>query len=263
MSQPSDFDKVFDKILGEIISSTSIPSIQFELSEDEPSIFNSKIGGEPYLPKGFDYPCLKNGDKHPLMLLAQLNFEEFDHIDDFPETGILQIYIDGGDSDFALKEKEENQNGFRVIYHEKIIKDETLLDKAPDVPQDESPIEKCRKLKGKKIDMPITFCDFRLEKLVKKYSAKYNVDEDKLRDTLIDSDSLNGDMIGIGGYPFFASEDFRSYGEESENYTVTLFTCNANEAVSWCDDEIANFLITKENLLKKDFSDIYYYCGYY
>ena len=38
----------------------------------------------------------------PLYLLAQINFEQIPHIKDFPEKGLLQIFISGDDGVYGI-----------------------------------------------------------------------------------------------------------------------------------------------------------------
>lgn len=54
--------------------------------------WQSKVGGIPYMPATADYPKGPAGD--PLKLLAQLNLSEIPRLQELPETGILQFYID-------------------------------------------------------------------------------------------------------------------------------------------------------------------------
>ena len=48
----------------------------------------------------------------PLYLLAQINFEQIPHIKDFPEKGLLQIFISGDDGVYGLDfDNEYSQSG--------------------------------------------------------------------------------------------------------------------------------------------------------
>ncbi|KAL7716854.1 YwqG family protein [Entamoeba marina] len=265
MSKNQEEGATFEKILGEIISATTLPTIKFELTEDETNVFNSKIGGKPYLPKDFEYPTLRGGDNHPLVMYAQINFEEFEHIPDFPTTGILQFYIDACDDMYGMPDDYLDQEGFRVIYHENITTDTNLLVDPPNVPIDDVPFECCLKMKGKKIDTPMTSQDFRMKTLIKKYSMKYNVNEAKLHSFLVNSEQLANTMTGIGGYCSSTQEDVRHQDSDSSNYTVTLFTSDSatHEKVSWVDAGIANFAIEREQLTKKDFRKVMYFWDCY
>ncbi|KAL7712264.1 YwqG family protein [Entamoeba marina] len=257
MSKDQDKQAIIEKVVGEIVSSTSIPAIKFDLVEEETTVFDSKIGGKPYLPKDFEYPKLKNGDHHPLVLLVQINYEQLEHIEDFPETGMLQIYIDGTDYSYDF-DGDEKQNGFRVVYHENIIKDESLLVDPPEVETEAVPFECCLKIIGKKIDCPMNWTDFRMDALIDKYMVKYNLDKQD-RYTITDSEQLNCRITGFGGYASFTQDDPRGWGGEKD-YTTTLFTSeyDTNNKVCWGDAGTGNFFIKREDLLKKDFSDVFF-----
>lgn len=91
------------------------------------TVFDSKLGGVPYFPKGMEYPSVLEGEfaGKPLQLLAQLNFAELPHLEGFPEKGILQFFAGcDGDDVYGVDFNDYfAQNGFRVIYHENIIED--------------------------------------------------------------------------------------------------------------------------------------------
>lgn len=56
-----------------------------------PGIMDDKIGGTPYLPIGEEYPLDKNNN--PMILLLQINLENI-KLDNYPQEGILEIFID-------------------------------------------------------------------------------------------------------------------------------------------------------------------------
>ena len=135
--------------------------------------WESKIGGLPYMPKGFDYPYEEAGSTVvtegqapveaakvatgpfagldgntaampsaasgeiveqveerkllPLRFLAQINFSEMPPLEGFPTKGILQFYIAGENAHGLNFENPEEQKGFRVIYHEEVVEDESAL----------------------------------------------------------------------------------------------------------------------------------------
>lgn len=78
------------------IEATIKPYVEIAIGNNErPSWWQSKFGGLPYLPKGFDYP--QDFEGKYLFFIAQINFAEVLPLDSFPERGILQFYI--GDTD--------------------------------------------------------------------------------------------------------------------------------------------------------------------
>lgn len=92
------------------------PYIKIELTDNnKPTLWQSKFGGLPYMPKNFKYP--KSNDGKYLYLLAQINFAEVPRLEGLPAKGILQFYI-AADEDFYGCDFDApfNQNKFRVIY---------------------------------------------------------------------------------------------------------------------------------------------------
>jgi TPR repeat protein len=79
---------IFEKFKTE----TEIPAVVLTATKGEnlrPT--DSKMGGIPYSPAGFEYPIGSDGE--PLLLLAQLNFAQLPKLEHFPQSGILQFYI--------------------------------------------------------------------------------------------------------------------------------------------------------------------------
>lgn len=162
-----------DRILRVIKEKTTTECVTLIPSKGTTKPWESKIGGMPYMPKGFDYPYEEAGSTVvtegqapavaesvaagpfagldggtttvpsaatgeaveqveerkllPLRFLAQVNFSEMPPLDGFPTKGILQFYIAGENAHGLNFENPEEQKGFRVIYHEEVVEDETAL----------------------------------------------------------------------------------------------------------------------------------------
>ena len=93
------------------------------------TVWQSKLGGQPYWPKDMEYP--RNAKGRPLHLLAQINFAETPPLPDFPEKGILQFFIsrnDGIEKMWGMNaENPADQQGFRVVYHADIEHEQDRL----------------------------------------------------------------------------------------------------------------------------------------
>ena len=101
----------------------------------------SKIGGYPYMPPGFEYPLDAQGQM--MVLLAQINFTEVPSLAGYPNTGILQFFVENDDIlgegdvyDFSSPEKQEH---YRVIYHPQVVTSVTnqVNDEIPVIPDSE------------------------------------------------------------------------------------------------------------------------------
>lgn len=86
------------------------PIIRFELEKRKDiSPFDMKIGGAYYLPQG-EKPPINTETGKELYLLAQLDFSKMPHLQNFPQKGILQIFIAGDDDMAGMNLKKTYMN---------------------------------------------------------------------------------------------------------------------------------------------------------
>lgn len=254
------------------------------------TVFDSKLGGVPYMPKKFEYPKGKSGtyEGRPLRLLAQLNFEKLPHIEDFPEKGILQFFCSDDDDEAVYGinfDDKTNQNGFRVIYHENIITDESKLISEEDISgfgfSDEDrgfPFNGEILLVPKQPEMCIAgLRDYRAENALMKYMGDAMGEElhgfedmftsphkNEYDELYSFADSEANEHTCIGGYPFFTQYDPRESDEKISEYDVLLFQSNScsldgnMDEIIWGDVGVANFFIKREDLKNLDFSKVAY-----
>ncbi|MDO4657216.1 MAG: YwqG family protein [Kingella sp. (in: b-proteobacteria)] len=157
------------------LNRTLQPAVPFTLGDahDRPHIWQSKVGGNPYLPLGADYPRNANGE--PLTLLAQVNFAEMLPLPDFLSSGLLQFFIDGTDYSCGMDFEYQSMEKHRVVYHPEVTHDLTQL---------------------YAVQQPITCGDFRNE-----LTNDWEKRDAKIWDILFDQ--YSGEGHRIGGYPFF------------------------------------------------------------
>ena len=111
----------------EKIEATLKPTVQMNLKScDRLSLWQSKVGGQPYLPLDMAYPIDSNGN--PLVLLAQFNFTEIPNLPDFPSQGILQFYIATDDLYGMNFDDQQQQSGFSVFYIIDVFKKGSVKD---------------------------------------------------------------------------------------------------------------------------------------
>lgn len=276
----TELDKVLQKV-DEILAPQ--PALKFEVVKDSVGLFDSKIGGTPYFPKDMEYPKgrKKPFDGKPLVLLAQLNFEQLPHIPDFPTKGILQFFI-AADDLYGMSPDYgnglTNQDNFRVIYHENIITDESKLITANDIPNyspDDDfylPFSGEYKLKALEPDvMRAVIYDYRFSDVfVNCYNELYGEEAEDIWD-IVEEDDYNAlaerndtttDAF-IGGYPVFTQDDPR-YDESIADCDTVLFELDSvykpGEGIDilWGDMGTGTFLIPRDNLRKLDFSRVVY-----
>ena len=266
---PEPIPPELDNILRDYAKETSLPCITFTPKSGGATIFSCKFGGSPYLPPDFEYPCFQkdNGESKPLRLLAQLNFEELPRLPDFPDKGILQFYIaDGYDDVLGLDfDNPTSGKGFRVIYHENVIRDESALQAPPDFEDDEFPIQGEYTLDAKLSELPMNSNDFRFDEQFMEVYKRYIPTEKRfvnLPGSYSDKiyDFLGGWGHHIGGYPAFTQSDPRDAGGW-EDYTILLLQIDSDSkdnSIMWGDCGVANFFISPECLKNRDFSNVLY-----
>lgn len=276
-------DKVLAKV-DELIP--PVETVRLKLSRGETTVFDSKMGGTPYLPKGMEYPTVRSGEHagKPLYFLAQLNFGRLPRIAGFPTGGILQFYAGCPNDELYGADFDDpcDQNGFRVIYHESVIADESALYSAEDMPETDLddmyfPFTGEFLLTAEEPSaMPLTEGDIRFEgavfrayneifgaNITKRYGdgGLCKVDE-ALYDALYETRCIP--KTRMGGYPYFTQSDPR-YKDELSGHTVLLFQSDSENggegwenAVCWGDMGVANFFIRPEDLARRDFSNVLY-----
>lgn len=244
----------------------------------------SKVGGMGYLPMGETYPSQTDGK--PLALLVQINFSKLSNAVDLtqlpqplPDNGILQVYIGNTDLYGADFDNPYPSDTYQVRYWadtnlpvNQADLDETMASiKAVFLEEDYVlPF-------GVKDEFALTF-----EKAVQSCNLyAYNssdtselYDEDAI-ETELKAKGLDDvdpydvidkyhELAGIGGhqilgYSYFTQTDPREY-EESLRQHILLFQLDSDDDVDimWGDMGVANFFITPEALLARDFNQLVY-----
>lgn len=262
-------DEVKKRTAKEAFSLTILP-------DKQPDIFDSKFGGVPYWNLSMPYPTDSDGEK--LMLLAQINLAQVEKNDILPDSGMLQFFI-ALDDVFGLDfDEPDNQNTFRVIYHETIdnnVTKEDILKLNPPIntnPEFEeySPVFKECALEIRKTTAYAGESDYCFDKLFgeiahEKFQTEklraYDLLTDEDYNTVIDELSTSGHWLL--GYPYFTQSDPREYNEEYRYYDTLLFQMdsdyiNKEDYVLWGDCGVANFFINHEDLKNRDFSKVLY-----
>jgi uncharacterized protein YwqG len=229
--------------------------IEAELANDL-SLWQSKFGGLPYMPKDHPYPLSAYGE--PLILLAQINFSETPALAGFPESGLLQFYIANGDDLYgACLDDLANQDGFRVVYFPEVLEDASLLltdfSFLPEL--DMTPLEKSSALTFSLQSAPMTPADYQFETQVFSSEREDFYDLCEAYWELFRSDGHK-----LGGYPFFTQTDPRYEEKYKQGDYVLLLQMDSDDGADlmWGDCGVGNFFITRQDLAKKDFSKMLY-----
>ena len=258
---------------------TSRPYLKLEAKERSTGVFDSKLGGRPYLPPGFAYPTDLSPQSAglPLRLLCQLNFSRLPKLPGFPQDGILQFYLtsDLGPEVYGLDfDHPDRQESWRIVYHQEVITDASALQASPDIEQAAAEagvdyrnsfpfdIDQEYALEAELAEMPINPHDygwaefmemtFEGSKIGEQLKEKYA--EDEIEMAL--SEALPALGHRVGGYPTFTQDDprHRAYRDHS----VLLLQIDSEDDIVWGDYGVANFFITPEALARCDFSSVLY-----
>lgn len=243
------------------------PCIKFKLLNNQPEIFDSKVGGFGYIPHDRDFPMAKEGNQ--LRLLAQIDCSQVD-FEPFPKSGLLQFWI-LNDEEYGGFDITE-QDTFRVIYYPEIdrtVTKEEIQKKIIKSEYDEDEYNMpvfgefgMEFSEGKSIDWD-EFNEFveadeerEYAMATGTYAEKYSGEEE----TQYVTDDVHHQ---IGGYPYFTQDDPRYSQEKLDNYNFLLFQLDsdgtgADDRVLWGDTGIGNFFINSEKLKNLDFTDVLY-----
>lgn len=244
-----------------LIDATKKALIRLRPTRAHTTLFQSKFGGFPYLPKDQEHPIDEQGN--PMFLLAQLNFAELPRLQFYPTTGILQFFVSLDDNLVGLDFDDlTNQQNFRVLYHEQIIHNETQL--VTDFSYIE-PIEENAPFEGEFAltfaveEEPISYSDYRFyETFEGKIDFEQEVDGEELMELYADHFSSTGHKIG--GFPYFTQCDPRDNENSYRNHQQLLLqiATDHEQGILWGDAGVANFFIREVDLQNRDFSNVLY-----
>lgn len=268
-----DIKETIDKIYKQLPTKESIYfDIEYssDNNNDKLSIYDNKMGGLPYFPKNLEYPKDTNGN--PMLLLVQFNFNTFDNIKDFPNIGILQVFIGLNDMYGYNYDNPTKQSDFRVYYHKNIenpMTKEELIKIIPTIENFDLPNMDIYKLiPNTKTNMPITPHDYRFDDYFldiygnivnNTIKSKYDVDDNIINELY----HRVPRGIWLGGYPVFAQYDIREKSIYTK-YDTSLITFDSvvnkqyNIEIMWGDCGTGTFFINNNDLKNQDFSNILY-----
>lgn len=245
------------------IEATIKPYIEIKIkNNDRISWWQSKFGGFPYLPKGFEYPKSPNGDY--LFLLAQINFTEVPHLKGFPVQGILQFYIPD-DELLGSSPTPGVEDIFQVLYFDEPDPNvNNILTNYHFLPETEFfPVAGCCSLQFIKNYEPISSSDYRFKQLLGQEFEDLYIKNDRIRNEYKKISSESGHKIG--GYhnsvqPFDPRPEANQPESDREPYML-LFQMdedfNQMVSINWVSG-ICHFFIQESALKNLDFSRVIY-----
>lgn len=254
------------KVLEKIVQMTSEKAVVLEMEESKTDVFDSKIGGKPYLPMDAEYPCSTRAETagEPLVLLCQLNLEQFPGYCDMPPKGILQFFI-APDGVYGMSDDRVTQDDFRVVYYEEIIHDRTKLKEPPRISYDpdDVPFHKELKLTYHVTSKPMSDLSDDFNAVYQKALSETGI---KLTDDeFCDVTNALTDLATYSGW--CKNLVYNQGNPRPEKYPELLLQidsdCSGKTGIMWGDAGTAHFFIAPEKLKARDFTQVYYQwdCG--
>lgn len=116
--------QICQEIVDQIQAENRRPRCRLKLTREAFTVTDSHLGGAPYVPHDGQIPVDIKGNQ--LWLCAQINFAQVPHMEGFPASGLLQIFLeDWHVGDFGLDvDVFPPQDYWRVVYYQEI--DETV-----------------------------------------------------------------------------------------------------------------------------------------
>lgn len=220
--------------------------------------WESKVGGQPYLPKAMTWPTTPDG--HALFFLAQINFAELPALAPFPSKGIVQFYINDDDLYGMDFDDAEKQDTFRVLFHSDVKEDLSLLQtKLPNTDWEEDLLphhpEECYPLifgLGEEV-VPISDYQF-YQHFGSDFFRQFGEAEWEVMGQL--EKSLRSQGHKLGGYAYFTQDDPR----RKEDPMLLLLQLDSDEQMDlmWGDMGVGHFFIREKDLAALDFSRVLY-----
>lgn len=245
--------------------------LQFlEMTQEPTTGSGSRLGGPLFWPRGEPIPTDSSGK--PMILAAQINFEETKVLPDFPKSGLLQLFLANdinergitflreyrNDGDYPLR----NGDGFKVVFHHDT---NNLVETELQPPQVDYPICSPGLVSNPR---KIRFSDA-TEQLPPMSHWQGSIIYERF-DRLPEAENSFGDVFDVlssetwdeqlptrsylGGYACPLQADQRRFFEEFQQYDTCIMNFGELPMLDLPDMNFA-VLIAKANLLARQFED--------
>ena len=220
----------------------------------------TRIGGPVWLPDGEDWPLDRQGKR--MTFLAQVDFAAMPPLPDFPTKGVLQFFI-ARDDLYGMNFDDPRQGDFRVVYRED-LSGAGRLETGP-VTQGQRYVDDFSPLSPEAVPggMALSARPIRHKPSIDVWQFAQTLGktmDDEQHLALYDHIDANNDTSEsnwrVGGHPEFTQEDWRGHFPEVDRVLLQLWT--SDDVLMWGDSGQGHFAIRREDLLKRDFSKVYY-----
>lgn len=222
----------------------------------------NRIGGPAWLPEGEAWPLDSEGKR--MTFLAQVDFAKLPPLPDYPTRGVLQFFI-GRDDLYGANFDHPEHSDFRVIWRETLEGPGRFEYGTPGKYEldDFSPLYAKAVKQGVALEPSEAFAHApSLDSwLLERDHAELFDDEQgaKAYDWIGQKeDEAWGGHFRVGGHPEFTQSDWRFRPEYQDVDRVLLQLWTDDENLMWGDSGQGQFMIRREDLLKRDFSKVFY-----
>lgn len=227
-----------------------------------PSPAGSRIGGPVWLPEGESWPLDAQGKR--MTFLAQIDFAGMPALPDYPTSGVLQFFI-GRDDLYGANFEEPQQGAFRVIYREStngagrmetgpVTEGQRFVD-------DFSPLEPEFAQRGMALSAQPIMHKPSVDSWQFGEQLGHELD-DAGHDAIYDHINASEDGLAggwrVGGHPGYTQSDWRYDDKFRDVDRVLLQLWTSDGVLMWGDSGQGQFMIRREDLLKRDFSKTFY-----
>lgn len=222
----------------------------------------SRLGGPAWLADGETWPM--GSDRKPLVFLAQIDFATMPRLPDYPERGVLQFFI-GRDDLYGAEFDRPLSGDFRVIWRESIQGPGRMHEQRPlaqGKQEDYSPLsaqvlKQGRALNAKRSSQKPSSTSWFFERDLPGLLEQDGMD--RIYDLESEQMETRGFYSHIGGHPEFTQSDFRTADALGDYNRVLLqLWSDDTQVIMWGDSGQGNFMISRNDLLKRDFTNVSY-----
>lgn len=225
-------------------------------TEAEPPASNvaSRLGGPAFLPEGTDWPTSSRGT--PCVFVAQINFAEMPRLPDYPESGLLSVFVSDDDV-WGVNFDDGEKSDIRIAYLADVTMPGRLVQrpggKAECSPFQNDDVE----LRGRALRFGETGVlapadsDWRIAQKWPAWWARGG--DERFAKMLQPEDRPWGPFAYVGGQPRFTQNDPRGEGNP---YDRVLLQVGSDDNIMWGDVGEAVFMIRREDLIARDFSRV-------
>lgn len=236
----------------------SLPAIDLEPAGPAPSTpGGTRIGGPVWLAAGEAWPA--DADGQPMSFLAQVDFAELPPLPDYPASGVLQFFIARDDLYGANFEKPE-VGKFRVIWREKMDGPGKLYSGTPRgdrgiddySPLNDDTVRRGIALKAERVEQVPS-----VESWLAERDMKAALESDSVYKFADKQYETTPQRHHVGGHPGFTQSDWRA-DKPYQDVDRVLINLWSDDHIMWGDMGQGQFMIRREDLLKRDFSKVFY-----